>query len=209
MVGTDLKTRLGASRVWFALGMIVTGVVGTIAALTWLEGFVDKRVQAAGTSFVPGAVPAGAVMAFDLPTGCPDGWGAFEDAGGRAVIGAGAGMIPGTEERDLNIQTKKYRQHGGDEKVTLTISEMPGHDHSEGTLEATAPNPFMHVTPAGTPLSGGTASSLWDPNPDHTGGANFSDGHTHAITGSTGSEGGGVAHNNMPPYIALYFCKKD
>ena len=129
-------------------------------------------------------------MAFDLATGCPDGWGAFKDAGGRTVIGAGAGMIPGTEERDESIRTKKYRQHGGEEKVTLAFGEMPSHSHDirVGLAAADIPGQIGYFIPD---VRLGTNNNLG------------------VKVGTTTQPSRGVAsHENMPPYIALYFCKK-
>lgn len=61
---------------------------------------------------------------------------------------------------------------GGESSVVLTIAEMPAHDHSEQ-------NPGVVVVQAGT-----GAAPLSDPG----------------LTSTTGSTGGGGAHNNMPPY---------
>lgn len=152
-------------------------------------------------------VPAGAVMAFDLATGCPDGWGDFKDAGGRSVIGAGAGMNPGTDERDESIQTKKYRQHGGEEKVTLTDSEIPSHSHGVGSLSVSSARDFLQAYPDKVPTSsagdpGIAKVTLRSDDPNYGK-------HSHKLTGETGLFGSGGPHNNMPPFIALYFCKKD
>lgn len=63
---------------------------------------------------------------------------------------------------------------GGEEEHTLTIAEMPAHDHSGG---------------AGVSVSGSDAGSN----------GNLANGWR------TGFTGGGLAHNNMPPYYALAF----
>lgn len=83
---------------------------------------------------------------------------AVPDAADRFIfIGAGIGDV------------------GGESAVTLTIAEMPAHDHFEqdpGSVNAQA---------------GAGAVALADPG----------------LPSTTGSTGGGGAHNNMPPYITL------
>src|SRR4051794_22097608 len=37
--------RLAGNLVWFAIGMIVTGVVGGIGAVTWLDGHIEERIR--------------------------------------------------------------------------------------------------------------------------------------------------------------------
>lgn len=67
---------------------------------------------------------------------------------------------------------------GGEEKHKLTVNEMPSHSHSLTYYN-------------GSGLSSGVH------------GGNFPDG-----TASTGAAGGGKAHNNMPPYLAVYMWKR-
>ncbi|MDX0559447.1 hypothetical protein U8C35_27165 (plasmid) [Sinorhizobium medicae] len=61
-------------------------------------------------------VPRGAVAAFDLTDGCPDGWNPFDDASGRFIIGAGQGK---------GLKERLTRAVGGDEEHKLTIDELP------------------------------------------------------------------------------------
>lgn len=70
---------------------------------------------------------------------------------------------------------------GGEETHTLSIGEMPSHDHGLRTLAQS--------------LAGGTAYSR------------FSSAGS-AIDGVVGAAGGGGAHNNMPPYLAVYIWKR-
>lgn len=197
----DIKKQLGNSVIWFALGVVVAAVVATIAGLDWLERFVDKRIEAAGVQGPqgergpvgpkgdagppgkmgdPGVAPTDVVVAFDDPLGCPEGWVEFTDAAGRMIIGQGGGN---QDENGEDLTGRKYRAHGGEERVKLTTTEMPRHDHSLGGVFGGKTNGPLGT---GHTLAGG-----------------------HDWLKETGATGGGRAHNNMPPYIALYFCKKN
>ena len=92
--------------------------------------------------------------------------GAWEQLKDRFLLGAG------------NLYTGGAT--GGEATHTLTISEIPSHNH-------------------GTYLSGGT---------DTTWGSTVAHGSTYIDDNAIVSEGGGQAHNNMPPYLAVYMWKR-
>ena len=82
--------------------------------------------------------------------------------------------------------TYKAGTTGGEATHTLTESEMPSHNHA-----VYFPN---------------------DAAADHSAPGNYPDGPSdstyYAVGSYTSSAGGGAAHNNMPPYIAVYVWKR-
>jgi hypothetical protein len=127
--------------------------------------------------------PAGTVAAFDLPNGCPEGWTMFEPAISRTIVGAVTGRSAEAPTKDMNqkqLTARQYRFAGGEESHILTIDEMPKHTHSaQGYGGADASN-------------AGRGNALYN-----------------ASSPGTGVQGGDKAHNIMPPFIALFYCKKD
>lgn len=75
----------------------------------------------------------------------------------------------------------------GEATVKLTVDEMPSHKHTYGSM----------------PLTYGardtTGTNTVDPG---------SSGSVARVTYDTGSAGEGAAHNNMPPYLAVYVWKR-
>lgn len=83
---------------------------------------------------------------------------------------------------------------GGSSEITLTELEMPAHTHTTlpHTHTASYPSPFGTLEGVGVPLPAVNNPPL------------------PAITSPSIvdvlASGGGLAHNNMPPYIALKYC---
>lgn len=138
----------------------------------------------------------------------------------RFIVGAGS--------------TYKVGDTGGEATHSLSINEMPSHNHtfsgsshthsiSLSGLTASSAGEHTHsFSPALSYDSGNTA--MYNVRKDYTmTTAQFKCGsagaHTHTITGnasigsaftsgSIGSKGSGAAHENRPPYYALCFIMK-
>lgn len=124
----------------------------------------------------PNAIPANWAIC-DGTQGTPD-------LRGRFIVGYA------NADTDYNVIGKV----GGEKAHTLTINEMPSHDHSGSTGDI---QPFNGSTTRGTSD---------DFNGHNTGNAAAEFGfedfhHKHSIP----SQGGGAAHENRPPYYTLAF----
>ena len=74
---------------------------------------------------------------------------------------------------------------GGESSHILSVSEMPVHNHRQYVTAPTSSGAGVRVD-----YSSDASSVAYD----------------QGIT--TGSAGGGQAHNNMPPYLAVYIWKR-
>ncbi len=152
------------------------------------------------TSAVAAMIPAGVVVAFDGSNDnrCPKDWMLFVPAGGRVIVGAGPhsnldqnreslsnyfGRPDLGDEGRRGANGFRLETAGGEEKHKLRPIETPRHAH------------YLNMKIKKFYISGGgRKQNLFVP--DET---------RQAVTENAGA---GKAHNNMPPYIALYFCKK-
>lgn len=88
--------------------------------------------------------------------------------------------------------TRALGATGGAETVALATAEMPSHNHgSDGSHSHTIANAGNDVVVASG--TGATVAGL------NTATSSSAGGHTHASNGS------GAAHENMPPFVVLYY----
>lgn len=149
-----------------------------------LNQLVDRRVRAQLERYFDGVVAA-----FDRREGCPEGWSPFSAGYGRVIVGAG-GPGDGLTKRDFSV-------FGGAETHTLTRGELPPHDHRVVGQGDMGINEWGH-----------TLDENRHDNPPRlfvNDGPPWGNIKGHLIAKATG---GGAPHNNMPPFVPLYFCKK-
>ena len=101
-----------------------------------------------------------------------------------SAFGAGKVMV-GLDAGDTSFDT--VGETGGEKTHTLTVAEMPVHSHAQ------------YVT--SNPGTGG-AGIRQDFDTDASGLTAYPQGV------NTGNAGSGSAHNNLPPYIVVYFWKR-
>jgi len=109
---------------------------------------------------------------------------------GRAALHIGGSTGPGLSPRSLG-------ETGGSDTVTLTQAQMPSHAHS----------PVKCNTDRGD--QNAPTGNLWSPGGAVKGLAMYASSAGTARTmhpGALTAAGGGLPHNNLPPYLALNFC---
>lgn len=112
---------------------------------------------------------------------------------GRVPLGAGQG--PGLTPRHLG-------ESSGSERVTLSVNEMPMHNHittgtPASTKTATVGQPGPNVVPGSYERERGQYYNIYSPEGD----ANT----TLKPAGPTGAAGGSQPHDNMPPYVTVNY----
>ena len=145
-------------------------IEGVRQQLSYPLDYVTQEVLA---QFLKSAYPVGsvytAVVSTDPSTLFGFGtWSAF--GSGRCLVGVDTGQT----EFDTVEET------GGEKTHTLTIAEMPAHDHDIYAGNSGSGSPSLAI-----------AGSNTTPSADY-----ISD------------RGGGNAHNNLQPYITVYFWKR-
>ena len=150
----------------------------TVLLEDYIESIANIAIEASKTSFVNSIYPIGSIYISMKPDNPKNilGVGAWEQLEGRFLLGAGSYSEDGT---DYYYEGGSI---GGENKHTLTVEEMPSHDHY-GVAR------FDYDIKAGShPSAKQTDSTTNLPRTNSTGGSN--------------------PHNNMPPYLVAYMWKR-
>lgn len=144
---------------------------------------------------IPAPIPSGSVIAsLNRCSDLGEDWQDFDAGAGRMIVGVGTAEIAGFSRTFRLEETDGYYEH------ELTIEQMPAHAHLTSTsYESFDLAPYGHGerTPKQEDFNSGKRAV----------GGTFQDKpYPSALTFTAGE---GQPHNNMPPYIALYFCKKE
>lgn len=159
-------------------------------------------------------VPTGAIMMWSgAITAIPNGWALCDgtngtpDLRGRFIVGASQG--------EITIDGGRYNypvgSTGGQNKVTLTINQMPKHNHASTSTEdekvtTNSGGNHSHNIPTG----GSTVDTAYGARKALNEYAGFNSdsagAHTHTFT--MYAKGGNQAHENRPPYYALAYIMK-
>ena len=160
----------------------VTAASGTSTTQVATTAFVTTAVAAVDLSAV---YPVGAI--FTTVTAYANSAAVVAVIGGTTWVSFAAGkMIMGVDTGDTDFDT--VEETGGAKTHTLTTAEMPSHNHNWAAGEYSGGNDY------GTNLLGA--------NNTYASGTGASQSMTTSSTGS------GTAHNNVQPYIVVYFWKR-
>lgn len=142
---------------------------------------VGGNISVTGTGLAESAYPVGSIY-MNINSTDPNTLLGF---GSWTRFGEGK-MLISQLSSDSDFDTAE--ETGGAKTHTLTIDEMPAHDHPRGS----------HSTPGFTDDAGSGGIQ------GYIGG----DQTTGSFDARLASQGGGNAHNNMPPYIVVYMWKR-
>ena len=150
------------------------------------------------TSLASTDLPSGAVVPFDLANQCPDGWRPFVDGQNRVILGASFGLPDQLFRGRQMLTQRKYRDHGGVEEISLQEHHIGDHSHevTYGTQDV------LTLDTTGNRTKSSRVGAVYTVEYKTSGGNPVSPLFAQP-------RGKGTPINNMPPYIALYFCKKD
>ena len=161
---------------------IIVGIVVAVVFVLKLEGRISSletqvsEMNQEINRVAAERVPSGAVVAFGDK--CPEGWDSYHTAYGRFLLGAG------NDDKAYTLGMQ-----GGASTHTLTVSELPNHNHDkEGEL--------LLVSHTG-------ADTVHAPT-DDTGRKEINIRYGFKMV----SMGGNEPHDNMPPYFVVNFCEK-
>jgi len=147
--------------------------------------------------------------------------------GGGTWVRWGKGRMPISLD-EANARWDVAEDTGGADTVTLAIAQIPSHAHGGGTTGQSADHSHggytdsqgshQHGYQYPNDAAGAAAGSMNYWRPYRTAGAtDWGGAHTHNIATYGASndhshgvyaEGGGGAHENMPPFIAVYMWKR-
>ena len=177
-------------------GGLETTPIGTI--LSYAGSIVPSGYLSCDGAAVSRTFYASLFAAIGTVYGVGDGSTTFNlpDLRGRVAIGAGQGV---------SLTNRVLGAPGGEENHTLSIAEMPSHNHG-GVTGNDSPD-HTHALPATTVWQAGAGGNLgtagsYNVSQTSTGGA--SNRHTHSVS----SQGGGASHNVMQPFVTTNYMIK-
>ena len=110
--------------------------------------------------------------------------------GGGTWVRWGKGRVPvGVDENDTDFDSPN--KEGGEKKVTLSVNEIPSHDHGWAANTGGINQAFTSLDSILVARAGSGAVN-----------------HYSSGNGAIGETGGGLPHNNLQPYITVYMWRR-
>lgn len=162
------------------------------------EALDEIAAERAQTSTATAEIPASAVVAFDMPSGCPEGWMDVGKEDSQRFAGRTLVVVGDRVERTNGETTEKrdYNEDGGTEEVLISKNHLPEHRHEINISTSREQHPGLGLYfPEGADTRYYVDNVVVVPAAKET-------------PIKTELEGTGKPLGNMPPYIALHFCKK-
>ena len=179
---------------------------GKVAEMEYaLELAEDWELKVKGKRLLDLIYPVGSIY-LSVNSASPDTLfgGTWEQIQGRFLLGVSSSYPTGST--------------GGEATHTLTSGELPSHRHTIPSLSGSAASNGAHThNVSGGAGSGGSSAGLESYASGYSSfrtiydAAQSAGAHTHTVTttaSNTGYTGSGSAHNNMPPYLAVYIWKR-
>lgn len=222
--GHAATRQLSSGQKWDVAVIIGSFLVASVAVLAFGGSFVVQSAATLAASSVAGEVvprdvaevlatessefqelveqfasnpPKGAVVAFDRSDGCPVGWTDYKEARGRTIIGA-----TDHEGDPGNQPARSLGESLGNASVTLDDNNIPRHFHTSPRVQDVPTENEAFLFSVDRDSDEGRFLQLAD------------SGSLKVVTrGRTSFAGAETTRtepfDNMPPYVALYFCKKE
>ena len=138
---------------------------------------------------------------------------AVDATGGAATVTLDATQIPAhSHTADGDLTAASAGAHTHTTASTGTAASAGSHTHTQTFGNSNGGNTYSfagQINVGGTISNAGiNAAGAHTHTVSTTGTAASAGAHTHDITGSTSSVGGGLAHENLPPYYALAYIMK-
>jgi microcystin-dependent protein len=190
-------------------------VTGTVTANRFMgEGAVPPGLVAMWTGDPGVSFPGGVGMGDYAGWALCDGRNGTPDLRGRFIVGLsnGDGNNYGYTNTEKNLaQYNAIDNVGGERTHTLTVGEMPSHNHGGSTsTDGNHEHSVRSAAGACGPLSVGPSQIRIDGNCNSNydnstaGNMDFAGNHNHTIS----SQGNGDPHENRPPYYVLAYIMK-
>ena len=163
---------------------LLSKINDTNATITQLEALIDKKISAINSKIYP----IGSIYISVSDTNPKDIFGGtWEQIEDTFLLSAGSKYAAGST--------------GGEATHTLTTGEMPNHAHSQN-IEVYGYSGWGSFTTSGYGVMIDYSSSNYHGPNKTVNAANVT------MYSDTGSNGNNQAHNNMPPYLAVYVWKR-
>ena len=179
----------------------------------------DKGEKGAPGSAGSTGIPSGFIGLWSgAANAIPSGW--YLCDGNNGTPNLKGRFVVGYDNNDSDYDVNDT---GGSKTITLSTSQLPSHNHSDGSLSTNTATLTGSISRISESFGGfgGSASGVFskvgglntggtpgNPDSNNCGGVNFNGNHSHDVTGSTGSTGSGSSIENRPPYYALCYIMK-